>query len=48
MEKYTLAFSDETDDLIKIVNEAIELGYKPVGGMVVHNGWYIQTLYKEL
>lgn len=43
--KYNLVICDTLAELIDTVNEAIEHGYYPKGGMLHVNGKFIQTIY---
>lgn len=45
MKKYDLVICNTLAELIKTVNEAIEHGYYPKGGMQVVEGKLIQTIY---
>ena len=45
MKKYDLVISLTLQGLIDTVNEAIEVGYYPKGGMQVVEGKYVQTIY---
>ncbi len=45
MKKYELVIENTLEDLIRVVNEAIEHGYYPKGGMQQVEGKFIQTIY---
>jgi len=49
LKKYDLVISSELSALIETVNQAVEVGYYPKGGMqVIQQGqtpMYIQTIY---
>jgi hypothetical protein len=45
MKKYDLVIQPTLESLIQIVNEAIEVGYYPKGGMQEVNGKFVQTIY---
>jgi len=45
MKKYDLVISDSLEELIETVNEAIEAGYYPKGGMQIVEGKFVQTIY---
>ena len=45
MKKYDLVITNNPADLIKITNEAIELGYVPRGGVIEVQGTYMQSIY---
>jgi hypothetical protein len=49
LKKYDLVISSELSALIEIVNQAVEMGYYPKGGMqVIQQGqvpMYVQTIY---
>ena len=43
--KYNLVICDSLKELIIVVNQAIEQGYYPKGGMLYIEGKFIQTIY---
>jgi len=45
MKKYDLVISLSLEELIQVVNEAIQVGYYPKGGMQLVEGKYVQTIY---
>lgn len=45
MKKYDLVISLTLEDLIRVVNEAVAVGYYPKGGMQLVEGKYVQTIY---
>lgn len=49
LKKYDLVIKSELSELIETVNQAVEVGYYPKGGMqVIQQGqvpMYIQTIY---
>lgn len=45
MNKYDIVMRDNLKDLISLVNEAIEHGYEPIGGILYVDGLFIQTIY---
>ena len=44
MKKYDLVIQLELADLIQVVNEAIEHGYIPIGGIIYNDGKFIQAI----
>jgi hypothetical protein len=45
MKKYDVVIKPTLPELIELVNEAIEHGYYPKGGILHVNGAFIQTIY---
>ena len=45
MKKYDLVICLSLEELIQVVNQAIEVGYYPKGGMQLVEGNYVQTIY---
>lgn len=45
MKKYDLVIAITLLELITIVNEAVEMGYYPKGGMQQVDGKFIQTIF---
>ena len=44
---YMIVTENSVDDLVDVVNELISQGYKPVGGITIHGGFYMQAMYIE-
>lgn len=45
--KYTVAMSARLRDFTHIVETYIEMGFKPVGGISVADGWYHQAMVRD-
>jgi len=45
MKRYNMVIENSLEELIKVVNEAIEHGYYPKGGLVHIDGKFIQTIF---
>lgn len=45
MKRYDVVIKDNLIDLITTVNEAIDIGYYPKGGIIHIDGKFIQTIY---
>ncbi|WP_157687467.1 DUF1737 domain-containing protein [Pedobacter psychrophilus] len=44
MKKYDLVIEQELKTFIETVNEAVGLGYAPIGGIIYADGRYIQAI----
>ena len=47
MKIYDIVLKDNLQDLIYTVNEALSIGYKPIGGILFVNGKFIQAIYLQ-
>lgn len=45
MKRYDVVMRSNLVDLINVVNEAVEVGYYPKGGILYIEGQYIQTIF---
>lgn len=45
MKRYDIVIKSTLAELVKVVNEAVEVGYYPKGGILHIDGQYIQTIF---
>ncbi len=45
MKRYDVVIEPTLVELIKVVNDAVEVGYYPKGGILHINGTFIQTIF---
>lgn len=45
MKRYDVVIKPTLVELIKVVNDAVEVGYYPKGGILHIDGQYIQTIF---
>jgi len=45
---YTVAKEQTLQDLVNVVNDALNAGYMPIGGFVYVTGYHCQTLIGEV
>jgi hypothetical protein len=45
--EYGIAHAPDWEQLMKIVNEAIEKGWEPQGGIATESGWFIQAMIRR-
>jgi hypothetical protein len=45
---YTVAKEQTLQDLVNVVNDALNAGYMPIGGFVYVTGYWAQTLIGEV
>lgn len=45
--KYTVVSAEHIQTLVSKVNDAIEVGWEPIGGVARGEGIYLQALYKN-
>jgi hypothetical protein len=48
MKAYDLVIQDDLKELIELVNEAVNVGYLPVGGTLFDGTQYIQAIFIPL
>lgn len=45
MKRYDVVIKPTLKELIEVVNDAVEVGYYPKGGILYIDGQYIQTIF---
>jgi len=45
MKRYDIVIKPTLKELIEVVNDAVEVGYYPKGGILHIDGQYIQTIF---
>jgi len=47
MIRYIIIRGETYPELMRLVNERIDEGYAPIGGVAISDGRYYQAMYKE-